>query len=192
MEEQSAPLDPQIELAPASWPKVIGIISICWGCLGLTCLGCLFGWLSFGSALLPANLKDAPKPPGMTMNVAAAVQIGFGFVMSLLLIASGIQTARRQLSGRTLHLVWAALTIPIGAVGLYLSWRQQIEVERWFQDNPDSQFAKGYRPGKGGQAFGLAFGACMQYAWPIFCLIWFGLVKRTKESFGAPPNTDFI
>ncbi|MBX3381298.1 MAG: hypothetical protein KF805_14480 [Phycisphaeraceae bacterium] len=192
MEEQSSTLEPQIDLAPSSWPKVVGILSIVWACFGLTCIGCFAGWLSFGTALLPPNLKDAPKPPGMVMTLPIAFQLGSGFLMSLLLIAAGIQTLRRQMSGRTLHLVWALLTIPIGAIGLYISWRQQIEAEQWFSDNPDSEFAKGYRPGKGGQMVGLLIGAFMQYAWPTFCLIWFGLVKRTKESFGAPPTADYI
>jgi len=192
MEDQSAPLDPQIELAPTSWPKVIGILSIAWACLGLTCLGCFTAWLSFGTYILPPDMRSAPQPPGMGMSGTAAFQLGTGFVMSVLLLTAGIQTLRRQLSGRTLHLVWALITIPLGAVGLYLTWRQQIDAERWFQENPDSVFAKGYRPGKGGQMAGLAFGAFIQYAWPLFILFWFGAVKRTKESFGAPPNADYI
>jgi len=192
MEEQSAPLDPQIELAPTSWPKVIGILSIVWGGLGLTCLACGIGGILLGPAMMPQEMRDGPLPPSMRIAPWQAGMFALGFVLSVLLIVAGVQTLRRNMAGRTLHLIWAVCSILLTIVNVYFGWRQVIEVEQWMRDNPTSPFAKGPQMGRGA-SMALVVGLnCIGIIWPTFLLIWFGLVKRTKASFGAPPNADFI
>ena len=65
-------------------------------------------------------------------------------------------------------------------MGLYLSWRKNELMGQWVLDNPDSPFAKGYKPGAG--TIGLAIGAIIGGAWPLFVAVWFGLVKRSPAS----------
>ncbi|MGH7241899.1 MAG: hypothetical protein ACREJD_00595 [Phycisphaerales bacterium] len=192
MEEQSEVLDPQIELAFTSWPKVVGIISIVWGGLGITCLACGVGGIFLGTAFLPPEMREKPLPPTMHIAPWQAVLFTIGFFMAIVLIVAGVQTTRRTMAGRSLHLFWAVVSFITVAISMYFAWRQTIQMEQWLNDNPDSPFAKGPRLGRGAS---MAIALCLNaigLIWPTFCLIWFGLVKRTKESFGAPPNADFI
>ncbi|MFG0275748.1 MAG: hypothetical protein ACF8QF_11900, partial [Phycisphaerales bacterium] len=55
----------------------------------------------------------------------------------------------------------------------------QIQMQEWIEANPDSDFARAAGQGGGaGGMIGLAIGLIIGLAWPSFCLIWFGLVKR--------------
>lgn len=193
MEEQSAPLDPQIDLAPTSWPKVVGIISIAWACLGLSCLACgVTMQLAIGPSMLEPQVRDNP-PPSMRFGLLQVIQTAISLVTSLLLLGAGIQTLRRSMVGRTLHLVWAGISVLALIYGAYVGWLQQQEMQVWARNNPGSRMAE--QTLKGGTGLGLAIMGifiALFSIWPVFCLIWFGLVKRTKESFGAPPNADFI
>ncbi len=192
MSEQVEPLEPQLDLPTTSWPKVVGIISIVWGCLGITCMACGVGGIFIGPALMPAEMRNQPLPPTMHLTPLQAGLFVVGFIMSLVLLAAGIQTMRRSLSGRTLHLVWAVVSCFSVVVGLYVAWNQQVEMERWLNENPDSQFAKGPRVSKG---TGMAIAGALNgigLIWPIFCLVWFGAIKRTQASFGAAPVKDYI
>lgn len=192
MEEQSAPLDPQLELAPASWPKVIGIISIVWACIGLSCLVCGVGMqLTFGPSMLPAEFRDNP-PPSMKFGVLQVIQALLSIITSVLLLTAGIQTARRNFNGRTLHLIWGAISILAILYGAYAAWVVQQETLVWARNNPENPIAKQTlaAPAVGLAITVLIFAVFMIY--PVFILFWFGVVKRTKASFGAPPNADFI
>jgi len=192
MEDQSAPLDPQIDLAPTSWPKVIGIISIVWACIGLSCLVCGVGMqLSFGPSMLPPEFRDNP-PPSMKFGMLQVIQAVISIITSVLLLVAGIQTARRNFSGRTLHLIWGGLSILAVLYGAYAAWVVQQETLAWARSNPENPIAKQTlaAPAVGLAITVLIFAIFTIY--PLFILFWFGAVKRTKESFGAPPNADYI
>jgi len=192
MEEQSAPLDPQIELAPASWPKVIGIISIVWACIGLSCLVCGVGMqLTFGPNMLPPEFRDNP-PPSMKFGILQVIQAVISIITSVLLLAAGIQTARRNFSGRTLHLIWGGISVLAILYGAYTAWLVQQETLVWARSNPDNPIAKQTlsAPSVGIAISALIFTIFSIY--PVFILFWFGAIKRTKASFGAPPTADYI
>lgn len=192
MSDQIEPGEPHLDLEPTTWPKVVGIISIGWGCFGLTCLACGVGGLLLSSSMLPAEMRNQPLPPTMQLSAVQAVLFAVGFVMSIILIAAGILTLRRSMAGRTLHLIWAVVSCLTVIVSIYLAWQQTLAMEQWLNDNPDSQFAKGPRVGRGA-SMAIAVGLnAIGLIWPAFCLIWFGAVKRTAASFGAAPVKDFI
>ncbi len=73
------------------WPKVIGIISIIWGSLGLVCGG-------FGLIVLPVSSKfisgalqnGEPVPYGMVPTVSDYAIGAIGFGLALLLLFAGI------------------------------------------------------------------------------------------------------
>lgn len=192
MSDQIEPVEAQIDLAPTSWPKVIGIISIAWASLGLSCLACgMTMQLAFGPSMLPPELRDNP-PPSMKFGVMQVIQTVISLVLSGILLAAGIQTMRRSVAGRTLHLLWALLSM-LGLVwGLYAAWRGQQEMMVWAKDNPSNPIAQ--QTLKGGPVGMVIAGVMITFfaIWPVFCLIWFGAIKRTKESFGAEAVKDYI
>ena len=191
-EDQQKRQEEIVELAPTNWPRTIGIVSISWATLGLSCLACGVALqVALGPSMLPEPLRNNP-PPSMRFGTLQIVQTIISLVTSSLLIAAGIQTLRRSFSGRTLHLIWAVLSVLAVIYGGFAGWHQQQEQLIWARENPDNPIAKQTLQG---QPFSLAimgFFLCFFAAWPVFCLTWFGLIKRTAASFGAPPDKDFI
>ena len=53
-------------------------------------------------------------------------------------------------------------------------------IMEWARQNPDNPWAQQQNPLLTVVIF--AFVIVLSFAWPVFCLIWFGLVKRTPES----------
>jgi hypothetical protein len=164
---------------PPSWPKVVGIISIVWASLGLTCtglgvLGLLFMPMMAGAA------QGQSLPPTMQPGILMWVNLAVGFVVVLLLMAAGISLVNRRPSGRSLHLVYGVTGILTSSYGLFVQWQGIQQMAQWRQANPTSPFAQGGSPTA--DLIGLLFGAVLGLAWPIFCLIWFGLIKRTHDS----------
>lgn len=186
----SGTFDDDVFAPPPVWPKVIGIISIVLGSIGLTCGGC--GALSMVVFLPMAESQmGEPVPPPMQLGVLHWLLMGVGMALAVLLLVAGIVTVMRRPEGRTLHLLYAALNIPITMASAAIQVRQINEMAQWAANNPDSMWAKQQNmPGGGvGQWAGLVFGVVLGLSYPVFLLIWFGLVKRRKEDMTgtAPP-----
>lgn len=175
---------------PTSWPKVIGIISMIWGGIGLSCVGCGGALTAFGSALLPPEMRDGPLPPTMGFNIVNVLNLSVGLIFSILLFSAGLTTLRRSMTGRTLHLFWSMGSIAWIPVGLYLAYYQTQAMKVFLRDNPDSPFAKGGNP-EAGLMIGIAMTVIFAI-YPIFIFIWFMFIKKTKESFGAAAVKDYI
>lgn len=178
--------DAELGLVPG-WPKAVGIVSICWGALSLGCAGCG----AVGTAMpafLGAQMQQAfpdGMPPIMTdPPMTTWVQLVLGALLSILLLIAGIMLVMRSGAARALHLLYAALGIVIGAWGVYIGFMRQAELTRWINEHPDTRFAQSQGGGGGNLGFvlGMFFGVILGFAYPIFCLVWFGLVKRTRES----------
>lgn len=193
MSEQ--PSIPQIEFDPNSvefreptaWPKVIGIISIAWAGLGLTCALCGAGSMVFMPQILKNNPQMGELPPTLKFGVADFAGLGLGTAMGILLLVAGVTTLRRRFVGRTFHLVYAVIAIVGTLFSTYMQWQKLEVMRQWVQDNPQSPFAKG-NPTLSGLV-GMAVGLILGLGYPVFLLIWFGAIKKTRESFGdsAPP-----
>ncbi|MBY0113653.1 MAG: hypothetical protein K2Y21_12600 [Phycisphaerales bacterium] len=177
---------------PTSWPKVIGIISMVWGGLSVTCAGCGGVMAMVGPAMLPPEMQQGPLPPTMGLNATNITSIGFGFVMAAILFVAGLFTLRRSMTGRTLHLVWSGLSLAWIPVGLYLVFRQDAAMKLFIRENPDSPFSKG--PGaESNLGMMIGFGMTILFSiYPLFIFVWFLLIKKTKESFGAEAVKDYI
>ncbi len=186
--------EPDLGAESHTWPKVVGIISIVWACLGLICNGC-----SAVSPLLQPLIMNA-MPPEMqqqaqTQNIAVSVLLAvLGLVMSCLLLYAGLQTMRYSPKGRMLHLAWAIASVIFGLAGAvygYGQMKQQMAMQmQHMQNDPNTAAqAKQMQPMMEMMGF-LTFGCTMLLvmAWPIFILIWFGLVKRRPQDMGAPPQ----
>ncbi len=170
---------------PPRWPKVVGIISICWGGLGLCCNGLGAVWFVLGPRMIGTAAQQMPggmppvilsPPPSQTVLAVLSA------VLSVLLIVAGaVATARRPMS-RVLHLVYSVLAMILAFAGAYVSLEIQAEIAEWVKANPDAQFSQSQRQGGvAGQVIGLAFGLILGFAWPLFCIVWFGFVKRKPD-----------
>lgn len=185
--EPTPPMNPIDDLVwdePPGWPKVVGGISIGWAALGLTCAGCGVAGMAFmTSGSLPG--MEGPLPPPMVPTPLTWIFMLLSFAPPILLLAAGIVTMSRKPVGRPLHLVYAVIAIVMTAVGVWFQLQQQAAMEAWIQQNPDSPWAQQQNaPGaQMGQIAGLIVGIIAGFAWPIFCLVWFGLIKTKPEDF---------
>lgn len=162
------------------WPKVVGGISIGWSVLGLGCMGCGLGALVFFKDMMPQEMRDMPS---MQFTTAQAIQASLGVLMGLLLIAAGVLTCMRQRAGRTLHLVYGFLSLPMFFYTIIVQIGVNERMREWIEQNPGSPAAQG---GPGGQAIGELIGyvvaAVFGLVYPVFLLIWFGAIKHEKDA----------
>ncbi len=179
----SPPVDPgEIPLPPdpPAWPKAVGITSIVWGALGLTCGACgVAGGIasSYLSGMMPAEM--GPMPDVMKPSPAQLVLGGVGILWAILLIVAGIMCVTRNPATRAMHLVYAVGSFVLTAAGTVLSVRQQFAIAEWVAQNPDSGWAKQQNPTVSWIILGAT--VVLGLAWPCFCLLWFGVVKRRPE-----------
>jgi hypothetical protein len=181
MSQMNQPVMPNdLPNEPASWPKVIGIISIVWGSIGLLCGICGIGGLLFSGAIV--NIVPPEQQEQMRAQMAAQqspimfVHYGIGFLLAILLLIAGIQTLRREPLGRTLHLAYGVLGTLSALFGAFLGWGVIHAQGAQLVGNAQQQQMQ-----QMGSYFGLAFGVCFGLAYPVFCLIWFGVVKRDSR-----------
>lgn len=163
-----------------SWPKVVGGISLGLGILGVLCVGCGLA----GMFMTPMMMQNAPgydaanPPPFMKPSALQMVHMVLGTLASGLLIGAGALTLGRKPLGRTLHLVWAVVGALIGILGIFVQIQTNAAMQQWIRDNPDSPFSQGGGGQQMGLIIGIGCGLVMGLGWPIFCLVWFGLVKK--------------
>lgn len=187
-------MDPQPSLSndpfetPTVWPRVIGIVSIVWGTLTLTCAGCGVLGIAFNAAgLNPASSQPNP-PPTAVISGQMVVQVVTGLSTALLLLVAAIFTLRRSIVGRTLHLVWSVLSLLLFPLSLWLIYTQHVQTQQWMRDNahtPEAKAMAAFTSADSDVSFYVQAGlASIFLLYPIFVLVWFTLVKRTQESFG--------
>ena len=187
---------------PAAWPKVIGIISIVWGSLGILCGLCMGGIIvAMGPFLEWAAKMQAQgggprggqqqmpttpfpvelRPPALSVVSAIAWPIG-----AIILLVAGIMLVKRSASARMAHLVYAVFSGTMTVVGLLGAYQSQSAVNSFLQAHPDDPWAKFFQQSGGGssQFVQAAVGGCIALIYPAFCLIWFGMVKRRPEDMG--------
>ncbi len=183
----SPPTEPFDDLPPepAGWPKVVGVISIVWASIGMLCGMCGVA----GLAMMPqfmsqmeqqlGPMPDIMKPTPLMLGVAA-----LGFIPPVILLIAGIMTVMRRPAGRSLHLLYAVIGLVLGVIGIGIQLKHQLDLMEWARQNQDSKWAQ-----QAGSPFGfvgLGFGAILSFAWPVFCLIWFGIVKKDNRDLAGP------
>jgi hypothetical protein len=175
--------DFQIPQPPPAWPKVIGIISIVLGSLGVICNACSLGGNAIASSftqMMPpeqqAELQAQLQASASPLNLALAA---VGILIAILLIVAGVFLVQRRPLGRTLHLIYAGigLILAIAAVGIGIQTANAMAANA-----PDPTQAAAQRmAGLGGAIVGGLVGA----AYPTFLLIWFLFIKRDAASMGS-------
>jgi hypothetical protein len=162
----------------------------------------IFGFLGLvlgvgGVALMPVwagfmeqPLQGAPPPPSVQLTPLLIALTAAGGVINIILIAAGFVTIARKPVGRSLHLAYAVLSALGALAGLFYQVQTQQAVLQWAKDYPDNPIAQQMTSGAQavGQIVGLAIGMALALAWPVFCIIWFGMIKRHADSMGELPE----
>jgi hypothetical protein len=179
------PDDDLLEDAKPAWPRVIGTLSTVFGIIAFGC-GSLnaFSPLIF-RGMVEAQLEGDPLPPGFDFTPTMIAGIAAGLVWNAILIAAGLLLVLRKPIARPMHLVYAVLSVPILALSAWMIVQQQAAMAQYIQDYPDNPFSQQQaQAGPMGLIIGLVF-VVVSLAWPLFSVVWFGMIKRTPESMGA-------
>lgn len=184
---------PDFELGPElpGWPKVVGISSIVWAGLLLTCSGCgILSMVMTPQFMKMAGAEAGPLPPTLTPGALQWVQMGLGILFVILLLIAGIATVQRAYQGRLLHLVYAIGSLPMLFWNIWTQLDAGQKMNQWAAANPDSPFAQGHSPGS--VWIGITITLVLGLPWPLFCLVWFGVVKTKREDFTGGQIVDRV
>ncbi|MEZ6244144.1 MAG: hypothetical protein R3B57_14005 [Phycisphaerales bacterium] len=178
--------DDEFDLREApKWPKVVGIISIVWGALGLLCGVGGLAMMPLSSSFMEPMLEGDPPPPTVSFGPVDYGLAALGPVLAILLIAAGIMTINRKRAGWAGHLLYACISIPLLLFATYNNFQKQAGLEQWAQDYPANKYAEMISKSQGMQQTAGAVTAIVMLviflAYPLFCLIWFGLMKTKHE-----------
>lgn len=175
----------QIAAPVSNWPKVLGIISIVLGGLGLLNHACQTVGSFAGGALFSFVPEGDPQTAVMkkVMDKNASLLLVSGFLyifltgLSALLIIAGVKTLNRSTAGVKFHTWWAVAKMAVSVIAMipgYLMMQNQFEVMR---EMGAAGGAGGGMPGSGFFAamglIGVFFGLIIACSYPVFLLIWF-------------------
>lgn len=169
-----------VYLPPPAWPKAIGVVSIVVASISVGCAACGVVSVAILPMILPQDAGTSIASMPSPYSPLFFTSVFSGVVLAAILLVAGITTISRRPIGRTLHLVYGVLALPAFALGLYVTMEQQEAMKQWAAQNPGNEIAKAMTQGsgRGGQLFGYAIHALLGLVYPLFLLVWFGLVKR--------------
>ncbi len=185
---------------PPKWPKVVGIISIVWASIGVICNGCnLLGGLFQNAMMGMVPPEEQAKVQQQMQNQSPIQQkdvvdyiLGVSqFPVAILLLVAGITLINRKPVARKLHLAYVAISalMWVASMGYFFAAKLPAHQE-WLKsqaDNPQAKFMTVPIILGMTACFGVIFAA-----WPVFCLIWFGLLKKRPEQGWAPAEADGV
>ncbi|MCU0689689.1 MAG: hypothetical protein MUE97_08120 [Phycisphaerales bacterium] len=192
-------------LPPAlpAWPKVIGIISIVLGSLGVVGQGCGIAG-AVAMPMMAAPMREAAKQAAAQAAAQGAAQgggnaaaaqmeqqvamfdamgqytpllVGSGvlnIICAVLLIVAGIQLLKRLPSGRTLHLAYAGLRTVAVLFAIVPGWLMHVAQMEAMQAS-----GMAMPPGLGAGfmtgmgVVGIVLGVVWGLAYPAFVVVWF-------------------
>ncbi|MFI4897722.1 MAG: hypothetical protein ACIARR_07840 [Phycisphaerales bacterium JB059] len=169
---------------PPKWPKVVGAISIVWALLGLTCGGIGLASPAFVAPLMESQLDGDPLPPTMVLTTTDYALAAFGLLLAVLLMIGGVTLLMRKPIARPLHILYGLGAIPSLVVSTLLNFSKQEAALQWAKDYPDNPMAQQMNAGGPGQAIGVIITLVIILffmTYPLFCVIWFALVKNKRE-----------
>jgi hypothetical protein len=183
--------DAELELPDApGWPKPVGLTSVILGALNLMCTGCGGLWM----VLLPTLMFEGMQqqyPDGVpdifgSIHIPFMFSIGVGFLLEILLIVAGSMLLLRRAVARPLHLAYFVGGVIGFGISTWIGVQYQVEITEWIKQNPNTKFAQDQQAsGWIGQTIGWTWGILMGLVWPVFCGVWFGLIKKKGSDITA-------
>ncbi len=161
------------------WPKPVGILSIVFGGIAVTCIGFGMASMFVMPSLMGAALGDDPLPPTMKPGLVQIALMAVSVLMNVLLIIGGISCLSRKIATRYMHLIYGVGLIVLAVVGVFFQFELMAQMDIYVQDYPDNQISQSYN--RTTQLVSALVMTALSLAWPVFCLIWFGLVKKTED-----------
>lgn len=191
------------------WPTGLGIFSIVWGSLGVLCGGCtaastfaqglMLEWAAKMQAQGPqqAGAGALPTGPIPAELQPSAMQVVGGVIHPLggvILLVAGILLCMRRPVARMTHLVYAAVSLLgtiVGVMGV-MSWVNSFRAFEAAQ--PDHEWVAYFNNFSNpsmmvAQTIGFAF---VSVLFPVFVIIWFGMVKKRPEDMGAVAPDQYV
>jgi len=164
-----------------AWPRVIGIISIAWGSIWVLCTGIGLGAGLFLLPMARQAMEDQGQeiPPSMHVGAGDYAFALAGVAMLVLLIVAGAATAARRAGGRTLHLVYAVLSLLMALPSGYFQIQKMQTMNQWVAEHPSAQAAQAHNEQVATIMVVLMFAIAL--SWPLFLIIWFGALGRRPE-----------
>jgi hypothetical protein len=182
----SPPIDPgELMAEPPKWPKAVGITSIIVGSFWLLCGGCGIAYFAMipWFAQMGEQQMGGPMPAVMYPHVVQYIIMAAGMLLDVLLIFAGVFTLSRNPTGRTLHLAYGAIATLTTLAGAIVGVWQALRIDAYFKQNPGDPWGT-----QNNTMLTFIMVVCFTLvglAWPLFCLVWFGAVKRTPESMSG-------
>jgi hypothetical protein len=172
---------------PQAWPKPVGITSIVLGAFNLMCGGLggvyLLVILPFWLAeAMKQHFTDGIPPQFESVSIPMVVSTALSLMVDGLLLTAGISLLMRKSVARPMHLAYVVMGLLSFAIGTWVGVSYQAEMTEWMKANPDTKFAQ--EQGAGGvvgQVIGWTWAILTGFTWPVFCAIWFGLVKKKSS-----------
>ena len=179
------PNDGRLFVTLPTWPKPVGILSIVFGGLSVLCGGIGMAMLPFQARLSAPLLEGAPPPPHMVFSAVEYVLFGASLLTNVLLVAAGILLLNRRPVSRVLHIVYAVVFLGVLLPSVAIQLGKIGKIGAWVAAHPDNPMAQSMQgPGQEQlQAIGPIVQAVLGVCWPLFCLIWFGLIKTKAVQY---------
>lgn len=173
-----------------TWPTFIGVVGCVWGGLTLLYNGCcqvggsLLGKVAMGA--MPPEMQDQMKAQ---MAMIGPVDIVFMLVLtciSALLLVSAILLLRRKPIAAKFHLAYGAFAVVVLLAHIGWGVYRSGQIAQMMQQN---MAASGGNNPMGGFAnmsetmmivMTIVMGV-IRLIYPVFCLIWFGVVKKNAD-----------
>ena len=139
-----------------------------------------------GPGQMPEDLAKAME--AQQHSPLSLVGFAMGGLAVFLLLSAGILTITRRPDGRYLHLAYALLSL-VNFCMMVFGMTQTLHImQDWAAQNPTHEFAKAMGVISTVMKITMVFAGVLSAGYPLFLLVWFGLVKRTPESMTGIPD----
>lgn len=168
--------------ARSRWPVLLGVVSIAFGGLGLTCYGCQ----SAGTLLAPLMAPQTEGAPSATFVVFSAVDYCGASMLSAWLLVAGIGLCMRKRWAARATSWWAVVKLAFTLVITIVTFPFLGELaDRTMKSLEEARVNLDVGVTETLMAVWTIIGALFAMAWPLFLMIWFGRrsVQREVESW---------
>lgn len=165
------------------WTTPVGLLSVIFGTIACVFTAAGIGLMPVWAGMVEGQLNGASLPPNMRLTPMLLAAGVLGVAVNGLLIVAGISTMLKKAVGSPLHLTYALASVASLFFGTYVQMQVQADMVDWAKQYPDNDFVQQMAAQQGGSGAGVALiaGIGVSLAWPVFCIIWFGMMKKSPK-----------